>query len=297
MGYVPRELTRRSVISYCGRLLCHFPVCGWLRVAVAFIKQKINNLTSSWDEVVSDDDVKTLLEETANEVRKNYPVRGRWDVTESKPKVLVDTSSLALGVVIEADGCVIEDASWLRKDDSTHINMAELDAVVKGLNLALAWKMKEVQLLTDSATVCRWISDSISGKSRLRTRAASEMLIQQHIGLVTSLVDECGLQVQVSLVPSASNKADALTRVLQRWLRTTATPAAVCMAMDSGNIDDEVKRIHDCMGHPGVWRTLYFMKRVNSAVTRRQVQSVVKSCRECQSIDPAPVKWRKGVRM
>ena len=66
------------------------------------------------------------------------------------------------------------------------------------------------------------------------------------------------------------------------------------MAMDSGNIDDEVKRIHDSMGHPGVRRTLYFVKRVNAAVTRRQVQSVVKSCHECQSIDPAPVKWRKG---
>ena len=88
--------------------------------------------------MVSDGHIRTIFEETANEVRKNDPVRGRWDVTGSKSRVWVDASSLALGVVIEADGCVIEDASWLRKDDSTHINMAQLDAVVKGLNLALA---------------------------------------------------------------------------------------------------------------------------------------------------------------
>ena len=88
--------------------------------------------------MVSDGHIRTILEKTANEVRKNDPVQGRCDVTGSKARVWVDASSLALGVVIEADGCVIEDASWLRKDDSTHINMAQLDAVVKGLNLALA---------------------------------------------------------------------------------------------------------------------------------------------------------------
>ena len=294
VGDVPRELTRRSVFSYCGKLLGHFPVCGWLRVAVAFMKRKINNITSSWDEVANDDSLRIMLEETASEVDKNDPVRGRWDVTGSNARVWVDASSLALGVVIEVDGSVIEDASWLRKDDATHINIAELDAVVKGLNLALAWNMKEVDLMTDSATVHRWISDSLSGRSRLRTKAASEMLIRRRIGLVTSLVDECGLQLRVTLVPSESNKADALTRVPQRWLKPTATPAAMCAAAANENIDDTVRRVHDSMGHPGVRRTLYFVRRVNSAVTKQQVQSVVKSCRECQSIDPAPSKWRKG---
>ncbi|KAG0706288.1 hypothetical protein GWK47_024369 [Chionoecetes opilio] len=106
-----------------------------------------------WDEVVIDDQLKAIIEETANEVRKNDPVRGRWDVKGSKARVWVDASSLALGIVIEAEGCIIEDASWLRKDDSSHINMTELDAVVKGLNLALAWQLKEVELLTDSSTV------------------------------------------------------------------------------------------------------------------------------------------------
>ncbi|KAG0717246.1 hypothetical protein GWK47_008176 [Chionoecetes opilio] len=107
LGEVPSRLTRRSMFSYCGRLLGHFPVCGWLRVAVAFIKRKMSHLTSSWDEVVIDDQLKAILEETANEVRKNDPVRGRWYVKGSKARVWVDASSLALGVVIEAEGCII----------------------------------------------------------------------------------------------------------------------------------------------------------------------------------------------
>ncbi|KAK4322347.1 hypothetical protein Pmani_006904 [Petrolisthes manimaculis] len=294
VGEVPNRLTRRLVFSYCGKLLGHFPVCGWLRVAVAFVKRRVNYLTSSWDEAVTDEQLNVILQEIASEVKKNDPVRGRWDIKGNKARVWVDASSLALGVVIEIDGCIIEDACWLRKDDSAHINMAELDAVVRGLNLVLAWQMKEVEILTDSSTVFRWISDSLSGRSRVKTKAASEMLIRRRIGLVTSLVEECGLQVQISLVPSENNKADALTRVPQRWLKTTAASGAVCMASEDKNIHDLVTRIHNSMGHPGVKRTLYFVRRVNSAVTRRQVQSVVASCQECQSIDPTPVKWKKG---
>lgn len=64
-------------------------------------------------------------------------------------RVWVDASSLALGVVIEVNRCMIEDASWLDAEDSSHINMAELDAVIKGLNLALAWRMKKIDRATD----------------------------------------------------------------------------------------------------------------------------------------------------
>ena len=84
----------------------------------------------------------------------------------------MDASSLALGAAVKIDSSIVEDASWLHKDDSSHINMAKLDAVIKGLNLALAWKIRTVELMTDSSTVHRWISDSLSGRSRLKTKAA-----------------------------------------------------------------------------------------------------------------------------
>ena len=49
--------------------------------------------------------------------------------------VWCDASSIALGVVLEIDGNSVEDAAWLRKkDDFAHINLAELNAVLKGIN-------------------------------------------------------------------------------------------------------------------------------------------------------------------
>ena len=40
--------------------------------------------------------------------------------------------------IVEINGCVTEDASWLCVNDSSHINMVELDVVIKGLNLPVA---------------------------------------------------------------------------------------------------------------------------------------------------------------
>ena len=71
--------------------------------------------------------------------------------------------------MLEVNGHNIEDASRLRKDEITHINMAELDAVVKGFNLALTWGMKCIKIMTDSTTVKQWIGDGLSGRSRLKT--------------------------------------------------------------------------------------------------------------------------------
>ena len=66
------------------------------------------------------------------------PCRGLWCVRGERAVVWTDASSLAAGVVVETpQGDAIEDASWLRRDKSSHINMAELDAAVRGVNLAI----------------------------------------------------------------------------------------------------------------------------------------------------------------
>ena len=82
----------------------------------------------SWDRVICNEELRKRLEETVDEVKKNDPVHRLW----------VDASSLALGVAVVMDRHIVEDTSWLQKEDSCHINMAELDAVIKGLNLVLA---------------------------------------------------------------------------------------------------------------------------------------------------------------
>uniref|UniRef100_A0A5S6QMU4 Integrase catalytic domain-containing protein n=1 Tax=Trichuris muris TaxID=70415 RepID=A0A5S6QMU4_TRIMR len=295
LSKVPESLTRRSVFSYCGRLLGHYPVCGWLRVAAAFAKRKANDFSTSWDGAISDDRLKVLLHEIAAKVESQDPVRGRWDVSGDRARVWVDASSLALGVVVETNSCVVEDAAWLRPNDAGHINMAELDALLKGLNVALSWDMRRIELMTDSSTVHRWMSDALSGKARLKTKAASEMLIRRRISTVLALVKEYGLEVTINFVRSANNKADSLTRLPRRWMASFANDAAAaCVAVGLPDIKSLIARTHHEAGHPGINRTLFFARRISPLVTRRQVRDVVASCDVCRSIDPAPVRWEHG---
>ena len=299
---LPVPLTRRSVFSVCGKWLGHFPVCHWLRVAVAFIKRKANEVSEGWDDAIEDETVRAYLSEVMERVKKCDPVRGRWDVSPSaEAHVWVDASSIAIGVALEVDGSIIEDASWLRTSGITHINMAELDAVVKGLNLALAWNFSKMVLHTDSATVHRWISDGLTGKARLKTKAASEMLIRRRVDIVTELVKEYDLELSIVLVPSLENKADALTRVPQHWLKVQPSGSshgkevpALCGAAAVTTLDSTIAQVHHDVGHPGIRRTLFFVRRTHPEATRSQVQKIVSSCDVCRSIDPAPAKWKAG---
>ena len=107
---------------------------------------------------------------------------------------------------------------------------------------------------------------------------------------------EYGLQVAVRLVPSADNKADALTRVPQRWLKATAAApdAAPHQCGLAADIAQQAAGLHHSCGHPGVRRTLYFARRAHLPVTKADVKRIIASCDVCQSVDPAPVKWTPG---
>ena len=113
-------------------------------------------------------------------------------------KVWCDASSLATGVVLEMDNKIVEDASWMRiKDDGAHINVAELDAILKGFNLALKWSVKRVTLVTDSAAVYGWLRSLLTGSRRVKTSGIAEMLVRRHLHMIAELRDEYGVQVEV----------------------------------------------------------------------------------------------------
>ena len=89
-----------------------------------------------------------LAAELFARVRNEYPVRGLWRVGhEGSVTVWTYASSLGLGVALEVDGSILEDASLLRKkSDYSHINVVELEAVARGVNLAIAWGFKTLRL-------------------------------------------------------------------------------------------------------------------------------------------------------
>ena len=153
---VQGSLTKRERFSVCGKLVGHYPIVGWLRVACSFIKRQTNG---GWWEDEIDHEVLCMIQE----VLKGDPVKEEWHIVRSKEGVIwCDTSSLALGAILEIGGAMAEDAAWLRKkNDNAYINVAELDAMMKGVNLALKWGLQAVEIRTDSATVASWIKSEV----------------------------------------------------------------------------------------------------------------------------------------
>ena len=99
-----------------------------------------------------------MIKEVITREHKEDPAQGRWSIDCQALSVWVDASSLATGVLLVYDGAVVEDACWLHPEkDSQHINLAELDAIFKGINLAILWKTTTLHLFTDSACVHEWI--------------------------------------------------------------------------------------------------------------------------------------------
>ena len=255
---------------------------GWLCVAVVFIQQRVSDITTGWDDKIDED-----------------PARGRLCVDGQALSVWINASSLATSVSLVYDGALVEDACCLHPEkDFQHINLMELDAIIKGINLAIHWKMTTLHLFTDSAWVHKWISDTLTGKARVRTKAASEMLIRWQLDMIIKLVKEYALSINVSLVKSRQNKADRLTRVPQRWLdaikRNTGAEQPACTAFVSSVGLNQIKIVHQKSSHPGVQGTLYFVRQIAPGVSKATVKTVVRECEECQSIDPAPVHWSKG---
>ena len=193
-------VTLRAVFSLCGRFVRHFPVCGWLCVACRVLKRRASSVTKSWDDETRDNLLQRMISETVDFVRWDDPAHGDWCVDRRELNVWVDDSSLAIGVALERHETVLEDACWLRpENDAQHINLAELDAVLKGINLALQWQCKLLRVKTDSVCVHHWVSDTLTRRTWVHTKAATEMLIRRQLNTLKKLMKEYELTVDVVL--------------------------------------------------------------------------------------------------
>lgn len=287
---VDHPLTKRELFSVCGKLTAHYPVVGWLRVACSYVKRHSD--VQKWDDFINER-AQMMITDIVQRVREEDPVRGEWKVGQSTSgTVWCDASDLCEGVLLEIDGVAVEDAAWLRKsDDFHHINVAELNAVLKGVNLGVKWGLTEILIVTDSVTVSRWIDLTLSEERRIKTSGAAEILVKRRLAALKAMVEELGLKLQVKCVPSKENKADELTRVRKVWkesVKSSQRERLSCVAVGLSARD-----LHD-QHHFGVERSWYLARLVDPNITKEEMRTVVKSCEQCQSIDPSPVKHVSG---
>lgn len=292
-------MTRRQVHGVLGGWLGHFPVASWLRVACGYLQRCTAKEAIGWDDAVSPETLRKLKDVATRIREEGDPVWGAWPVDPYSPvTVWADASSVAIGVALEIGGEVIEDAAWLRSEaDAAHINRAELDAVVKGVNMALRWGRRDIKIMTDSATVCGWLRSVIERTHNIRSRALGEVLIRRRLQTLQEVVCQEGLKLSVQYVRSAENRADPLTRVPKIWLREESVRSLPGLAaMNAQRISlDEVRAVHDRC-HFGVDRTLELAREsLGDSVSRRMVRKVVSRCQRCARIDPAQTfKWDHG---
>ena len=70
----PHILTQCSVFSFFGKLVGHFPVVKWLRVAAAFIKRRAMDMMKGWDDKVIDVPLISMIKDVFVRVCQKDPV-------------------------------------------------------------------------------------------------------------------------------------------------------------------------------------------------------------------------------
>lgn len=126
-----------TVFYIHGKLVEHFPDFRWLQATTRVMKRQVSILTKGWDDSVNDNFLKQMMAKVVAKVCQDNHAWGDWCVARHKLKVYVDASSLTMVVVLERCA-ILEDVCWLHMTNNVqHINLAELDILINGLNLTL----------------------------------------------------------------------------------------------------------------------------------------------------------------
>ena len=72
-----------------------------------------------------------------------------------------------------------------KANDAIHINVAEFNASIKGMNMVLRWGLKDVALVMNFHTYAGWPRATVSKCGKVHSRDMAEMLLQRwSVGLL-----------------------------------------------------------------------------------------------------------------
>ena len=72
---VDHKLSKRELFSICGKLVGHYPVAGWLRLACSFVKRHSEG--TRWGDFIGDT-AQAIIEDIVDLTKKDDPVKGKW---------------------------------------------------------------------------------------------------------------------------------------------------------------------------------------------------------------------------
>ena len=68
-----------------------------------------------------------------------------------------------------------------KKEDNAHINLSELDVILKGVNMALKWSVSDINIKTDSATVYGLLNSSLYSTHTIKTKGMNEIFGENEV--------------------------------------------------------------------------------------------------------------------
>ena len=115
--------------------------------------------------------------------------------------------------------------------------------------------------MTDSATFHRWIQLTLTEEQRVKSKGTAEIMVKRRLGVLRSLIGECGLRISVTLVKSEENKSDVLTRVRKRWVSGRQRSGNLKEYCAASLGQQDIQQLHGTH-HMGVERSLFMARKL-----------------------------------
>lgn len=113
-----------------------------------------------------------------------------------------------------------------------YINFVKLDAVFRGISLAVSWDYLRFVLVTDSATVSGWLEIVFDRTYNVKNKDLNEPLIRRCLDILC----EVAFRVPVRLVPSHPDKPNRWTRFPKRELSIQRSQASAEVGVVWGRV-------------------------------------------------------------
>ena len=99
------------------------------------------------------------------------------------------------------------------------------DSIIRGLNLASKWDIKELTVNSDSKSTVGWLNAVLKEEYRVKTRRISQLLVQRPLNTIREVTKN--IKIIVQWIPSELNLANRLSRIPQKWCRTACATGLI----------------------------------------------------------------------